>query len=112
MSPTWQGRSLFDPARPPRAYFYAASDDYLLGVREGDWKYVLNATRGRDELYHLPSDPDEQTNVAAQHPDRCRDLRGRVAAWRHHAAKHLAWANENHSGDGAPPARVGSLNTP
>lgn len=89
-SPTWQGRSLFDPRRPPRAYFYAANDDYLLGVREGDWKYVLNATRGRDELYHMPSDPDEKTNVAALHPERCRELRQRVAAWRHHAAEHLA----------------------
>jgi arylsulfatase A-like enzyme len=96
-SSTWQGRSLFDPHRPPRAYFYAANDDYLLGVREGDWKYVWNATRGRDELYHLPSDPDEKTNVAAEHPERCRELRQRVAAWRHHAAEHLAAARANPS---------------
>jgi arylsulfatase A-like enzyme len=91
-SPTWQGRSLFERNRPPRAYFYAANDDYLLGVREGDWKYVRNATRGRDELYFLPTDPDERTNVAALHPDRCLELRRRVAAWRHHAAEQLAEA--------------------
>jgi arylsulfatase A-like enzyme len=96
-SRTWEGHSLFDPSRPPRAYFYAANDDYLLGVREGDWKYVRNATRGRDELYHLPSDPDEQTNVAAQHPDRCLDFRQRVAAWRHHAAERLAAARTHPS---------------
>ena len=36
------------------------------------------------------SDPDEKTNVAAVHPERCRELRQRVAAWRHHAAEHLA----------------------
>jgi arylsulfatase A-like enzyme len=96
-SPTWQGRSLFDPQRPPRAYFYAANDDYLLGVREGDWKYVRNATRGRDELFHLPTDPDEQKNVAAAHPERCLELRGRVAAWRHHAAEHLADARTHPS---------------
>jgi arylsulfatase A-like enzyme len=96
-SPTWQGRSLFERNRPPRAYFYAANDDYLLGVREGDWKYVRNATRGRDELYFLPTDPDEKTNVAALHPDRCLELRRRVAAWRHHAAKQLAEARANPS---------------
>jgi arylsulfatase A-like enzyme len=96
-SPTWQGRSLFERNRPPRAYFYAANDDYLLGVREGDWKYVRNATRGRDELYFLPTDPDERTNVAALHPDRCLELRRRVAAWRHHAAEQLAEARGNPS---------------
>jgi arylsulfatase A-like enzyme len=96
-SPAWQGRSLFDRRHPSRAYFYAANDDYLLGVREGDWKYVLNATRGRDELYHLPSDPDEARNVAAEHPERCRELRQRVAAWRHHAAEHLAAARAHPS---------------
>ncbi len=113
-SPTWQGRSLFDPDRPPRAYFYAANDDYLLGVREGDWKYVLNATRGRDELYHMPSDPDERNNVAADHPEACRELRSRVAAWRHHAAEHLAWAQAEPArrAERATAARAEALGTP
>jgi len=113
-SPTWQGRSLFDPDRPPRTYFYAANDDYLLGTREGDWKYVLNVTRGKDELYHMPSDPEERRNVAAQHTALCHELRQRVAAWRHHAAEHLAWAKEQ---QGRPPepriaAKVSALVTP
>src|SRR5207237_935147 len=43
-SPAWQGRSVLDPAHPPRTYFSAANDGYLLGVREGKWKYTLNAT--------------------------------------------------------------------
>lgn len=88
----WQGRSLFDPSRPPRAYFYAASDDYLLGVREEGWKYVYDATTGRDELYDLPSDPAERRNVAAQHPERCGRLRQRLAAWRDYAGRQLARA--------------------
>jgi arylsulfatase A-like enzyme len=91
---SWQGRSLFDAQRPPRAYFYAANDDYLLGVREGDWKYIYNATRGRDELYDLARDPDERVNLAAQHPERCRTLRRRLAAWKHAAAERLARARE------------------
>jgi arylsulfatase A-like enzyme len=91
-APSWEGRSLFAPARPPRTYFYAANDDYLLGVREGDWKYVYNATRGRDELFHLPTDPDELKNRAAEEPDRCQGLRRRLAAWKDHAGRRLAAA--------------------
>lgn len=83
---SWEGRGLLAPGRPPRAYFYAANDEYLLGVREGTFKYVYNATRGREELYDLASDPDEQANVAAQYPEKCRVLRQRLAAWRSHAA--------------------------
>jgi len=89
-SPTWQGRSLFDPTRPPRTYFYAANEDYLLGVREGDWKYIYNATRGREELYDLARDPDEKQNRAAEEPERCRRLRQRLAAWKDHTGRHLA----------------------
>ncbi|HET7293123.1 MAG TPA: sulfatase-like hydrolase/transferase [Vicinamibacteria bacterium] len=81
-APTWEGRSLFEKDRPPRAYFYAANDDYLLGVREGNWKYIYNVTRGRDELFDLARDPDEQTNLASQNPELCRRLRRHLAAWR------------------------------
>lgn len=89
---SWEGRSLLDPERPPRTYFYAARDQYLLGVRENDWKYVYDATRGRDALYDLASDRDETRNVAAAHPDLCIRLRRRLAAWRDHAARGLAHA--------------------
>ena len=87
---SWHGRSMFDPGRPPRAYFYAANDDYLLGVREDGFKYIFDVTTGREELYDLARDPDEQRNVAGQHPVKCQQLRRRVAAWRAHEAEHLA----------------------
>jgi lipoteichoic acid synthase len=79
--PSWEGWSVFAADRPPRAYFYAANDAYLLGVREDRWKYILNATRGSEELFDLASDADEQANLAAAHADRCRRLRQRLAAW-------------------------------
>lgn len=88
----WEGRSLFAEGRPPRAYFYAANDHYLLGVREGDLKYVYDASRGREQLFDLARDPDEQADVAAAHPEVCRRLRQRLAAWKHHAAERLAEA--------------------
>jgi arylsulfatase A-like enzyme len=89
-SPSWHGRSLFDRLRPPRAYFYAANDDYLLGVREGDWKYIYNATEGRDELYNLKTDPAEGRNAAKQEAQRVRRLRQRLAAWKHDVGRQLA----------------------
>lgn len=106
-SPAWEGHSLFDPKRPPRAYFYAANHDYLLGVREGDIKYIYNATTGRDEMYDLAADPREQVNVAERHKDKCGVLRQRLAAWRHHAAGRLAEARQGPvSGSRAEPERT------
>ena len=88
----WQGTSLLARQRPPRAYFYAANDDYLLGVREGRFKYVYNVTMGKDELYDLLADPGEQVNLAAQQPQKCAELRRRLAAWKHSAAERLRQA--------------------
>ena len=87
---TWQGHSLFDPARPDRAYFYASYEDYYLGVRQGDWKFIYNATMGFDELYNLRLDPLESNDVSADNPQLCRDLRGRVGAWARHLEKNGA----------------------
>jgi arylsulfatase A-like enzyme len=77
---SWQGRSLFDPARGPRVYFFLANDDYRMGMREDGWKYILDVTNGRQELYDLRTDHDEQVNVAAAHPEVCKRLRQRLAA--------------------------------
>jgi lipoteichoic acid synthase len=77
----WQGYSLFAADRPPRAYFYAANDDYLIGVREGRWKYIYNATTGRDMLFDLEADPEEQQDVARHHTEIGDELRKRLAAW-------------------------------
>ena len=100
-SPSWHGRSLFDRLRPPRAYFYAANDDYLLGVREGDWKYIYNATEGRDELYDLKTDPAEGQNTAKQEEQRVRRLQ---AAPRRMEARRGTAAGRGPEGERAPAA--------
>src|SRR5205823_290281 len=80
--PQWQGRSLLQPpAEGRRAYFYAANDGYQLAVRERNWKYIIDATRGREELYDLATDPREQHNVAREHRTECAQWRNRLAAW-------------------------------
>ncbi len=80
--PEWQGHSLFDPARPSRAFFMAnITSEYLFGVREDQWKFSLNATTGQETLYDLTTDPTEQQSLAAKYPDRCQALRRRVNSW-------------------------------
>ncbi len=78
----WDGRSLFAAERPPRTYLFAAAwGQYLLGVREEDWKYIYDARGGREELYDLSTDRDEQKNLAASQTERACRLRQRLAAW-------------------------------
>lgn len=77
----WKGRSLLDPAHPPRAYFYVAEDSFILGVREDRWKYSIDLRDGTEELYDLTADPLEQRNLWREEPERCARLRQRLAAW-------------------------------
>jgi arylsulfatase A-like enzyme len=78
---TWQGRSLFSPHHPGRAYFYGAMDNYYFGMREGRLKYIYNATLGRDAMYDLEADPLEQKNIAEQKVEEGKKMRARLAAW-------------------------------
>ena len=80
-APEWQGRSLFDAVRVPRAYFYVAEDQFTLGIREDHWKYIFNLREGFDELYNLDQDPTEQQNLVKTMPERALALRRRLAAW-------------------------------
>jgi len=71
-------------------------------IRVGDWKLVLNGSRGEDgsealaqpdnqprknkkkngvesiELFNIAEDPNEKTNLAAQQPDKAQDLLARL----------------------------------
>jgi hypothetical protein len=49
---------------------------------------VFNATLGQDELYDVVKDKLEQNNIAAQHPDICKPMRQRLAAWVHYERDH------------------------
>jgi len=78
----WDGHTLFDPAKPPRAYFFAAAwGEYLLGVRDNNLKYVYDAREGTQELFDLGKDPNEQRNIAAADTADSNRLRERLASW-------------------------------
>ncbi len=58
--------------------------DYLpprFAVRDGDWKLFTDADRSRIELYDIPRDPEERTNVAAKHPQIVDRLADSLLAW-------------------------------
>lgn len=77
----WDGRSLFDATRSPRAYLFAAAwGQYMLGVRDQGLKYSYDARSGHEELYDLAADPDEQHNIASTRPEIAVRQREHLAA--------------------------------
>lgn len=62
-------------------------------IRMGDWKLVHNGHIGSNdlkkkretaqeiELFNLAADPYEKTNLAAQHPEKVKELRARLEAF-------------------------------
>jgi arylsulfatase A-like enzyme len=88
----WHGTSLFMPERSPRSYFFAAAwGKYLLGVREDEWKYIVDARLGTEEFYNLQNDPDEQNNRASEYPQHTLRLRKRLAAMLQFNEVNYAW---------------------
>jgi arylsulfatase A-like enzyme/Flp pilus assembly protein TadD len=47
----------------------------LRSLTEGNWKYIRTT---RPELYHLTDDPHEMRNLAAENPDKARELDARL----------------------------------
>ena len=53
-----------------------------LAIREGKWKFFVNADRSRPELYDIPSDSREQNNLVEEHPAIARSLEKKLLAWK------------------------------
>ncbi len=51
-------------------------------LRNDRWHYVWAPTRGTELLFDIVADPEERTNVAADHPETREELRARVEQWR------------------------------
>ncbi|MEJ2557591.1 MAG: sulfatase-like hydrolase/transferase [Anaerolineae bacterium] len=56
-------------------------DRALKMIRTARYKYIW-ASDGSLELYDLQTDPDEQCNIIAEHPDVAGDLDKRLTEWR------------------------------
>ncbi len=77
---SWQGRSLFDPNKPPRAYFFSLIANVMVGYREGDQKFVLRGREGDLVAYNLAKDPEEE-NPETVSGDRKEAIKSRMASW-------------------------------
>jgi arylsulfatase A-like enzyme len=75
----WQGRSLLGDDDTQRRVYFSRIE--ALGVIEGRFKYIWDATKQRDYLYDLHADPQEGRNIAAEQPDLCLRQRRRLRDW-------------------------------
>lgn len=48
--------------------------DYMTGLRKGDWKLIYRHRTQTLELYNLVEDLGEQHNIAAEHPEKLREM--------------------------------------
>lgn len=53
----------------------------ILAIRDGDWKLYLNPDGSRIELYDVPRDPTQLSNMADKKPDVVSRLREQVLTW-------------------------------
>lgn len=63
---------------PARTLFWRSFDSRA--IRQGDWKVVVQHN-GAPELYHLGRDPSERRNLAADEPQRLRELLTTFDEW-------------------------------
>lgn len=53
----------------------------MLAVRDGDWKLFVDLKGGNAQLYHIPNDPGEHTDLASKEPEVVKSLTGKALAW-------------------------------
>jgi N-acetylgalactosamine-6-sulfatase len=61
-----------------------SEDGYVppaLAIRDGDWKLFLDHKGGSAQLYHIPNDPGETNDLAAQEPEVVKSLGEKALAW-------------------------------
>lgn len=63
----------------------AGNPDYCpprLAMRDGPWKFFCQYDGSEAELYDIPADPEERSNVAAKHPELVAQFREKLLAWK------------------------------
>ncbi|WP_224332639.1 sulfatase [Haloprofundus halobius] len=73
--------------------------DLLVSVRTSEWTYIENTATGEAELYHRPSDPDQQTDRAADPTPGADAVLSRLRESVREHAERLAEATEPERAD-------------
>ncbi len=70
--------------RNNQAFSYPTQKDRSpnLAIRDGDWKFLINADGTNSELYNLVNDPNETTNLASKETLIASKLSAQVLQWR------------------------------
>jgi arylsulfatase A-like enzyme len=78
-------------------------------IRAGDWKLLEFFEDGRRELYNLRDDIGEKQNLAAQMPDKVKELHAKLVAWRQAIKAPMPTPNkpDGSAGTGEKPRRKG-----
>jgi arylsulfatase A-like enzyme len=76
----FQGESWLVPATR-LSLFYTDYSLALVGLRDGDWKFIGELGSERNQLYDLQLDPNEKTNLCARFPNRVSAYRQRLEQW-------------------------------
>jgi arylsulfatase A-like enzyme len=103
-APAGDGLSLVPLLRNPEArlareefYFhyphYYATTTPVSAIRTREWKLLEYFEDSRLELYHLGRDPGEEQDLAAKNPEKVRELRARLEAWRQQVGARLPKPN-------------------
>lgn len=50
-------------------------------IREGDWKLIHYYEDGREELYNLANDLEEENNIANEHPELVKELNNKLFSY-------------------------------
>jgi N-acetylgalactosamine-6-sulfatase len=53
----------------------------MLAMRDGNWKLLMNPDRTRIELYDVPHDPAEMSNLADKQPEVVKRMSGQLLTW-------------------------------
>ncbi len=80
-SAAWLGQGVHVRSKP--LFWKTSSPGADSYIREAQWKLRVPTRRndGEIELYDLTADPAEASNVAAQHPDKVKELSAKLNAW-------------------------------
>ena len=65
-------------------------------IRQGDWRLVEFYEDDRVELYDLKSDVGESKDLAAEKPEKARELRRKLAEWRKSVGAQMPSPNPNY----------------
>ncbi|MBN2803687.1 MAG: sulfatase-like hydrolase/transferase [Deltaproteobacteria bacterium] len=75
------GVSLIHPPENRFAFLYTGLRGKKLGLRDGDYKYILRPKDNEEEIYNLKTDPYEKHNLVLKLKERTKYYKGLVLKW-------------------------------